>query len=60
MPEPEDDVSHWDEVVEELRREYCFQHDDADGRNGLFIPDERGGERLVTIDLEEHTFLCGK
>ena len=33
----------------------AFIHDDADRKNGLFIPNGRGGEKLVTIDLEIHT-----
>ena len=33
----------------------AFIHDDADRKNGLFIPNGRGGEKLVAIDLEIHT-----
>ena len=54
-PTSKDDTSSWSEVLGTLRSQYGFIHDDADRKNGLFIPNGRGGEKLVAIDLEIHT-----
>jgi hypothetical protein len=54
-PTEDDDVSSWQEVIRKLRTEYGFCHTDADRRNGLFIQDEHGVDRLVAIDLEEYS-----
>ena len=54
-PTSEDDTSSWGEVLGTLRSQYGFIHDDADRKSGLFIPNGRGGEKLVAIDLEMHT-----
>ena len=53
-PTSEDDTSSWPEVLDALRSQYGFVHDDSDGRNGLIIIDSQGTERLVAIDLESH------
>jgi hypothetical protein len=52
-----DDVSSWLQVLERLRTEYGFCHGDADGRNGIFIKDSQGRERLVAMDLEEYKLV---
>jgi hypothetical protein len=57
MPEVGDDVSNWGQIIRRLRTEYGFCHGDADGRNGIFIEDNQGGEILVAIDLEEYRLL---
>jgi hypothetical protein len=57
MPEVGDDVSNWGQIIKRLRTEYGFCHGDADGRNGIFIEDNQGGEILVAIDLEEYRLL---
>eukprot|EP00543_Licmophora_paradoxa_P006967 CAMPEP_0202451576 /NCGR_PEP_ID=MMETSP1360-20130828/9981_1 /ASSEMBLY_ACC=CAM_ASM_000848 /TAXON_ID=515479 /ORGANISM="Licmophora paradoxa, Strain CCMP2313" /LENGTH=508 /DNA_ID=CAMNT_0049070177 /DNA_START=96 /DNA_END=1622 /DNA_ORIENTATION=+ len=57
MPGVDDDVSNWGNVLLRLRRDYGFHHGDAEGRNGIFIQDGRGKERLVAIDLEESKFV---
>jgi hypothetical protein len=57
MPELGDDTSNWGEIIERLRADYGFCHGDSDGRNGVFIRDNQGGERLVAIDLEEYKLL---
>ncbi|KAL3910533.1 MAG: hypothetical protein SGILL_007657, partial [Bacillariaceae sp.] len=57
MPGVDDDVSNWGNVLLRLRRDYGFLHEDAEGRNGIFIQDGRGKERLVAIDLEESKFV---
>jgi hypothetical protein len=54
-PTNEDDTSSWSEVLGALESQYGFIHDDAYGKNGLFIPNGHGGEKLVAIDLEIHT-----
>ena len=45
----------WRDILHALKTQYGFVHDDADGRNGLFVPDGRGGEKLVAMDLEMHS-----
>lgn len=57
MPGVDDDVSNWGNVLHRLRRDYGFHHEDAEGRNGIFIQDGRGKEHLVAIDLEESKFV---
>eukprot|EP00339_Tiarina_fusa_P001680 CAMPEP_0117004560 /NCGR_PEP_ID=MMETSP0472-20121206/5484_1 /TAXON_ID=693140 ORGANISM="Tiarina fusus, Strain LIS" /NCGR_SAMPLE_ID=MMETSP0472 /ASSEMBLY_ACC=CAM_ASM_000603 /LENGTH=547 /DNA_ID=CAMNT_0004705539 /DNA_START=69 /DNA_END=1712 /DNA_ORIENTATION=- len=57
MPGVDDDVSNWGNVLLRLHRDYGFLHEDAEGRNGIFIQDGRGKERLVAIDLEESKFV---
>jgi hypothetical protein len=43
-PAEGDDVASWPHILERLRTEYGFCHGDADGRNGIFIKDNQGGE----------------
>ena len=51
----EDDTSSWPGVLDALKSQYGFVHDDADRRNGLFIIDSRGRKTLVATDLESYT-----
>jgi hypothetical protein len=44
-------------MLERLRTEYGFCHGDAYGRNGIFIKENQGGERLVSMDLEEYKLV---
>jgi hypothetical protein len=56
-PAEGDDVSSWPQILKWLRTEYGFCHGDADGRNGIFIQGNEGGERLVAMDLEEYELV---
>ena len=55
-PSEGDDVSCWPQVLRSLER-YGIRHNDCWGRNGLFITDNTGSERLVAIDLEDYEEL---
>ncbi|KAG7353400.1 hypothetical protein IV203_002755 [Nitzschia inconspicua] len=55
-PRPGDDLSDWEKVLTSLETQYGFRHDDAEGRNMVFVTDKTtGAERLVAMDLEAHT-----
>ena len=55
-PRPGDDLSDWKKVLTSLETQYGFRHDDAEGRNMVFVTDKTtGAERLVAMDLEAHT-----
>jgi hypothetical protein len=55
-PNEKDDISGFDNVLDRLKTEYGIRHNDADGRNMIFIPDSNGGERIVAIDFEDWNF----
>jgi hypothetical protein len=56
-PEEGDDCSEWSNIVNSLEREYGLRFNDVWGRNGIFIRDEDGSERLVMIDLEDYDII---
>jgi hypothetical protein len=54
MPNEFDDFTGWDQILRSLKQEYGVRHNDAEGRNMIFIADSvTGGERMVAIDLED-------
>jgi hypothetical protein len=54
LPKEGDDTSSWPKILQMLESKYGFCHMDSDRRNGLFIADSTGNDRLVAIDLEEY------
>jgi hypothetical protein len=49
-----DDLPKFDNVLEQLEKEYGIRHNDAEcGRNMLIITDTDGAERVVAIDFED-------
>jgi hypothetical protein len=54
-PNDKDDLSSFSHVLFRIQTEYGIQHNDAEGRNMIFIPDPNciGGERIVAIDFED-------
>jgi hypothetical protein len=54
MPNDFDDLRGWNKILRSLEQEYGIRHNDAEERNMIFIADNvSGGERMVTIDLED-------
>jgi hypothetical protein len=53
-PNESDDLGEWYQIWQSLKQEYGFRHNDAEGRNMIFIADSvTGVERIVAIDLED-------
>jgi hypothetical protein len=51
-PTEDDDTTKFKHVLNRLETEYGIQHNDAEGRNMLYITDVDGVERIVAIDFE--------
>jgi hypothetical protein len=58
-PNDKDDVSKFDHVLLRIQKEYGIKHNDAEGRNMIFIPDPNCSavERIVAIDFEDWDFV---
>lgn len=52
-PTHHDDTSSVSDILKRLNKEFGIKHNDAEGRNFIFVPDGDGSERLVAIDFED-------
>ena len=56
-PEGDDDTSSAPSIIKRLEDEFGIKHNDAAGRNFVFVDDGEGSERLVAIDFEDYEVL---
>jgi hypothetical protein len=52
-PTADDDTSQFKNVLTRLQKEYGIRHNDAEGRNMIYISDADGVERIAAIDFED-------
>jgi hypothetical protein len=54
----DDTMKQFNNVLNRLEKEYGIRHNDAEGRNMLYITDADGVERIVAIDFEDWESCC--